>query len=191
MLLRALVGDRSGGFYVDLGAHHPVYLSNTHWFYRHGWTGMNVDGLPGAMDLFRILRPRDLNLEACLGQNDGEDVTLTIYEQVALSSTRQRASTVGQKVVREVRMKTVSVASLLDEHLPSAQHIDFMSVDLEGSDEPVLRGNDWSRYRPEYLVIEQHGPYRTVLASSLFVFLRTLGYDLIGKLGPSYVLGSK
>jgi Methyltransferase FkbM domain len=190
MLLRAILGDQPCGFYVDLGAHHPVYLSNTHRFYRRGWRGLNVDCIPGSMKLFDIIRPRDINVEAVLGMNDGEAATVKLYENVALTTTQHiTAKGAEAERLREISARTVSLKSLLDRHLPSGQHIDLMSIDLEGSDGPVLRGNDWSRYRPSYLVLEEHGPYRTVLESALFAFLFNLGYEFLGKLGPSYVLG--
>jgi FkbM family methyltransferase len=189
MLLRVLLGQKRSGFYVDLGAHHPVYLSNTHRLYRHGWTGMNVDALPGTMELFRLLRPRDINVEACLGGSDGEEVTFQVHAEAALSNTTGVALSSSDECLKEVRMRTRSLGSLLKEHLADGQKIDFMSVDLEGADEAVLVGNDWSRYRPTFLLIEQHGPLRSALDSRFFQFLRDQGYEVLGKLGPSYLLG--
>ena len=55
------------GFYVDVGAHHPYYLSNTYIFYRQGWRGLNIDAMPGSMALFEKNRPRDINLESGVG----------------------------------------------------------------------------------------------------------------------------
>ncbi|MGH7941367.1 MAG: hypothetical protein ACREFR_09875, partial [Limisphaerales bacterium] len=36
----------SPGFYVDIGAFAPFQHSNTYWFYRRGWKGINVDATP-------------------------------------------------------------------------------------------------------------------------------------------------
>ena len=35
-----LLGDGDNGFYVDVGAHHPIGHSNTYLFYRRGWRGI-------------------------------------------------------------------------------------------------------------------------------------------------------
>jgi hypothetical protein len=43
----------------------------------------------------------------------------------------------------------------LHDHLPAGRVIDFMSVDVEGLDLQVLRSNDWERYRPVVVVIEE------------------------------------
>src|ERR1700733_13651528 len=53
----------SSGFYVDVGAHDPFRFSNTYFFYRRGWSGINIDAMPGSMRRFISHRPRDLNLE--------------------------------------------------------------------------------------------------------------------------------
>ena len=35
-------------------------------FYKKGWRGINIDALPGSMDLFNKVRPNDINLEGAL-----------------------------------------------------------------------------------------------------------------------------
>ena len=66
MIVRHLLADVPIGFYVDIGAHHPVYYSNTYHFYCRGWRGINVDARTGSMELFNLLRPRDINVEGCV-----------------------------------------------------------------------------------------------------------------------------
>jgi hypothetical protein len=53
--------------------------------------------------------------------------------------------------------------ALLEKHRIS--HIDFMSLDLEGFELPALRGLDFSRVRPTWLLIEERQP------ELLFAFL--------------------
>jgi len=31
------------GFYVDVGAYHPLELNNTYLLYKKGWNGINID----------------------------------------------------------------------------------------------------------------------------------------------------
>lgn len=51
---------------MDVGAHHPKRFSNTHYFYKKGWRGINIDAMPGGMRLFRKIRPKDINLEIAI-----------------------------------------------------------------------------------------------------------------------------
>ena len=59
------------GFYVDIGAHHPKRFSNTYFFYKKGWSGINIDAMPGSMHGFRLLRTRDINLEMGISREKG------------------------------------------------------------------------------------------------------------------------
>jgi len=63
MILRRLFEKQKTGFYVDVGAHHPKRFSNTFFFYKKGWRGINIDAMPNSMSLFNKIRSRDINLE--------------------------------------------------------------------------------------------------------------------------------
>src|SRR5437879_2682243 len=71
LILDRLMGGRTKGFYVDIGAHHPIRFSNTYLFSKRGWHGINVDAEPGSMALFRKMRPRDINIESGVGERAG------------------------------------------------------------------------------------------------------------------------
>jgi len=57
MILRRIFEDNETGFYVDVGAHHPARFSNTNYFYKRGWRGLNIDAMPGSMSKFKKYRP--------------------------------------------------------------------------------------------------------------------------------------
>src|SRR4051812_7168126 len=56
--------------YLDLGAHHPTYLSNTYRFYRKGGSGVCVEPDPVLFAPLRAARPRDVCLNAGVGASD-------------------------------------------------------------------------------------------------------------------------
>lgn len=193
MVVRAIFGDRRHGTFVDLGAHHPVYFSNTYHFYRKGWRGLNVDALPGSMELFKLLRPYDINVEAALAPHPGQTLTYFLFDQPAYNTLDPQTA---EMLVRDQRAKLVERQALvcttlvecLGKNLGS-QHIDLMTIDLEGLDEAILRSNDWTRYRPDVLILERHGlRLDAVVDDSLIRFLSGLGYALEGKCGPSFIL---
>ena len=37
------IKNKLNGFYVDVGAHHPLQRNNTYLLFKRGWTGINVD----------------------------------------------------------------------------------------------------------------------------------------------------
>ena len=69
LILYRIFEQTPPGFYVDIGAHHPCCFSSTYLFYQRGWRGINIDAMPGSMDLFRRIRPRDINLESAISED--------------------------------------------------------------------------------------------------------------------------
>jgi FkbM family methyltransferase len=192
MVIRGLVGDRTTGTFVDIGAHHPVYLSNTYHFYRKGWRGLNIDALPGSMEAFQVLRPEDVNVEACIAPTSGETVTLYVFEDMALTTTDAAVAEEQQahgKVLRESRVvQCLTLTECLDRHL-GERPIDLLTLDVEGLEEAILRGHDWDTRRPGILVFERHDvTLADALSDSLVSFLSAQGYLLEAKCGPSFVM---
>ena len=194
IVLERFLGERPNGFYVDIGAHHPARFSNTYRLYKRGWRGINVDAAPGSMDLFKKVRPRDINVEAALGVGD-EKLTFYVFNEPALNTldkdlAAERISPTC-KLLKEVPITTVSLAQLLNKHLPSGTAIDILSVDVEGLDEIVLRSNDWSRYRPGYILVEC--PYsmkpEEMSSNSLYLFLLDQGYQMVAKTKNTLIFG--
>lgn len=145
------------GFYVDVGAHHPVRFSNTYLFYRRGWRGINIDAEPGSMQSFRKLRSRDINIE-CGVAGHGGLMTYFRFNEPALNTFDEGEARLKDKepykLIEQVDVPVRRLDDLLDQYMPFGQNIDFMTVDVEGKDHEVLASNDWERYRPRYILAE-------------------------------------
>ncbi len=180
MILRHLVGsDKMEGFYVDVGAYHPVRSSNTYFFYLNGWRGINIEARPGSRALFDRVRPRDLNLELGVSRQPGEMTYYLVGEDSTMNSfSREFLEHIGmlEQVKREIPVAVLPLAQVLERHLPQGQHIDFMSVDVEGHDLSVLESNDWSRFRPKFLVEED--AQTDVNRSEIVGFMKRQGYEV-------------
>lgn len=157
-ILDWLFGGRHTGFFVDIGAHHPQRYSNTYMLYLKGWRGINVDAMPGSMEPFRRVRPNDINLEIGISR---QRQTLTYYsfDDPALNGfspelAEERRKWNPDKVVAEHQIQTFPLSEVLDKHVPSGTEIDLLSVDVEGLDYEVLSSNDWDRYRPKVVIVE-------------------------------------
>jgi FkbM family methyltransferase len=187
MILRRFFAEKPKGFYVDVGAHHPKRFSNTFHFYKQGWSGINVDAMPGSMQQFKRQRPRDINLEIPVGP-DQHSLTYYIFNETALngfdaSLSQHRASTLDSyHIERTIKLDTRSLGSILDEYLPPNTLIDFMSVDVEGMDLEVLKSNNWNKYRPEIILVEILDSSLSELKSSnVDKFLESCGYEIYAK----------
>jgi FkbM family methyltransferase len=159
LVLARIFATKTDGFYVDVGAHHPIRFSNTYLLYCKGWRGINIDATPHSMDEFNRVRPRDINIE-CLVSSDESSQTLYILNEPALNTVsadlahHRSQEDSYYRVTDSVVLKPRRLASILDEHLPPAQAIDLLNVDVEGLDLDVLRSNDWTRYRPMLILVE-------------------------------------
>ncbi len=185
LVLARLLGGVSTGFYVDIGAHHPTRFSNTYYFYRRGWRGINVDATPGVKSLFRRVRPRDIFVEAGIGRVEAVR-PFYIFNEPALNTfssaeAKEKAKDI-YKVVKTVEVRVKTLAQLFESTLPANTHIDFMSIDVEGLDLEVIASNDWSRYRPDIVVVELLNTFlQDVLSHSIARRLRDEGYRAIAK----------
>lgn len=188
MILRELFHVRRNGFYVDIGAHHPKRLSNTYYFYKLGWHGINVDAMPGSMQLFNRLRPRDTNLEIAVSDKI-ETLTYYVFNEPALNGfskelADKRDGISNFRIIGTSEIRTSTLSDILDEHLEEGQSIDFLSVDVEGLDSRVLSGNNWNKYRPAVVLFEDLGS--TLLSEYRSPSKRLLeknGYALYAKTG--------
>ena len=86
MVVRGLLPCLKNGVYVDIGVHHPIFYSNTYHFYLRGWRGLNVDATPGSMEAFHLLRPGDINVEACVSMQEGQSLEFYLFEQSAYNT---------------------------------------------------------------------------------------------------------
>lgn len=189
MVLRRIFepGSNSSGFYVDIGAHHPLRFSNTYFFYRHGWRGLNIDAMPGSMSEFDRRRPRDINLEIPVSKTAREmtyyrfnDPALNGFDR-ELSLARDRESSIFH-IVDEIPMTTRKLSEVLQEHLPPNTEIDFMNVDVEGLDLEVLESNDWNRFKPKIVLVEiLETRLEQITENEIFRYLKSMGFEFYAK----------
>jgi FkbM family methyltransferase len=180
-----MLDRQASGFFVDVGAHHPVRFSNTYLFYQRGWNGINIDAQPGSMTAFRKCRARDINLEFGIDLAAG---TLPYYQfnEPALNTFDEVEARLKDKspyrMVGQVVVPVRRLADVLDQYLPKGMAIDFISVDVEGKDLNVLQSNDWSRYRPRFVLAET---LRTELSKMSIcpavAFMQSVGYLPVAK----------
>lgn len=186
MVLRRIFEGKTNGFYIDVGAHHPKRFSNTYLFYRKGWKGINIDAMPGSMKLFHEWRPRDMNLEMGVAQTAGI-LDYYVFNETALNGFSERLSQERNQtsstyhVKQVIQVNVLPLRDILNKYLGDRE-IDFMSVDVEGFDLEVLKSNDWSRYRPKFVLAEiLKSSLHNLSYDSIVLFMKEQGYDIYAK----------
>lgn len=157
LILREIFQGKQQGFYVDVGAHHPLRFSNTYYLYNRGWSGINIEPSREAKLCFDLLRPRDINLD--IGISDtAQDLSFFVFDEPALNTFNvDRAENLQKStnytLIETRKVRVDSLTNILN-HFATDKKVDFMSVDVEGNEMNVLSSNDWTRYRPKMLLVE-------------------------------------
>jgi FkbM family methyltransferase len=180
-LLRCF-GERSHGFYIDIGSGHPVYDNCSLLFYLKGWHGITVEPNPFLARLTRAVRPRDRHIEALVGAARGQAAFYLVNEYHGLSTmieghARSALSQFG-KTSQALTVPVTTLRDICEQHAPPA--CDFLKVDVEGAEPDVLLNGDWQRFRPRIIVVEALAPYTLAPAWEAWEpFLGAHGYRYV------------
>jgi len=188
MLLRAFMEieypKNHKGFYVDIGAHHPLRFSNTAYFYKKGWHGINVEPTPSQIKKFYSSRKRDININAAVGISN-EPLTFYLFNEPALNSFDKELSLSREndkyKIIDKIEIPLEKLSSILDKNLPEGTEITFMTIDVEGVDFEILDSNDWQKYKPKLILIEDDIDFENIIQNKIYNYLKDKGYQLVGK----------
>lgn len=160
LLFRAL-GSIKKGFYIDIGANDPLDGTVTRMFYDLGWRGINVEPSPSWFEKIKTHRLRDTNLNIAVTDEKGEQTFFEI-EGTGLSSFNEnyanRAASFGFGKT-SYSVQTDTLAAICAMHAPRDIH--FLKIDTEGAEESVLRGADFTRFRPWIILVEAVEPVTT------------------------------
>ena len=149
------IEKKEKGFYVDIGAHHPIHRNNTQLLFNKGWSGINIDVNQFSIDLFNFLRPDDLNLLTAISDQEGE---IAFYYQKKFS----QLNTTDKKIAHEHfngnfnerLVKCQSIHNILINSKYKEVKIDFLNIDVEGAEMKVLRTLNFEIYDPKLICIE-------------------------------------
>jgi len=180
------------GFYVDVGAFKPVSFSNTYGLYRRGWRGITIEPSPGSAPMFRAVRPRDVFVNTAAGNRNG---SIRFYTwgtpTVVNTADPHHAAEFERRLSKTPDIVDVPVRTLADilaEHART-ERVDILSIDVEGLTLDVLNGNDWSVWRPTWIIIEvDRRPVPGQELDTAISYLHAYGYSIVGFTGPSVLM---
>jgi FkbM family methyltransferase len=177
--------NKTDGFYVDIGAHHPTRFSNTYLFYKLGWRGINIEPTREINECFLRIRPEDINLPIAISNFQGKS-DFYVFEEPAFNTFSESLSreyqSLGFKLTDIRKIETRKLKDILGSRLNIDQKIDFMSIDVEDHELEVLESNDWNTYRPNILLVEiLNFDLLDPMASPVHKFLSGHGYKICAK----------
>lgn len=174
------------GFYIDVGAQDPVVNSVTKAFYKHGWHGINIEPIEQWFNKIVLDRPSDINLNVAVGSRQGK---LQLFEvaDTGLSTANAEFAKRHKESGFEVREVTVDMTTLNDIcSFEGITEVQFLKVDVEGSETEVLKGIDLTKIRPWIILVESTEPlsyvetwseWEPMLLSADYSFVKTDGLN--------------
>ena len=144
--------------YLDIGAHSPVYLSNTYFFYQSGSKGVCVEADPELNEIIRKQRNRDICVNCGIGPEDAGLSDFYLMSSSTLNTFSKEEATkyesYGANVIKSViKVPIVGINSVLEKYF-TEQTPDIVSIDVEGLDFAIVSAIDFSRWRPKVFCIE-------------------------------------
>ncbi len=163
-----------------MGANDPNnFPSHTTRFYLRGWHGINIEPQLKAFEGLCQSRQGDINIHCGLSESDsykyiylvdGVSDGASLNEKMTLRSKKGHHG----KSIRKEKIETKTLTNVFKNNLRNHE-IDFMSVDVEGYELNILKGNDWNLYRPKLMIIETcHYDYDEIVN-----YLKTMSYTLV------------
>lgn len=146
-----------GGFYVDVGAGHPEYISVTKLFYDRGWRGINIEPEAQMYALLEAQRPRDINLHCAAGATDGQADFYYYDKGVGIVANKPEIREIFESHGHNGHLSTLGTLTLdtiLAQYLALGKEIHFLKIDVEGYEAEVLKGLNLKHYRPWIVVAE-------------------------------------
>ncbi|MFA5025938.1 MAG: FkbM family methyltransferase [Candidatus Shapirobacteria bacterium] len=144
--------------YIDIGSNHPVKFNNTYRFYLTGSRGINIEPNLSLIKNSKLLRPKDKNLQIGIAKNKSistfyqldPDVDSTFSQSQANDKVKQ-----GCRLVDKYQVKIYTLKQIFQQYF-NHKNLDLLSIDTEGYDLQILQSNDWDKYRPKILCIEDN-----------------------------------
>lgn len=176
-----LLGAREG-FFIDVGANHPHFNSNTYFFeWERGYKGIALDPLDQYRAEWENIRPNSLFVNLAAGAHSGQirfyqhENTDGWGDQLSFTDLSRESGAVPAS------SRMVDMVALADlDVIPN--EVSFASIDVEGAEGEVLKGFRQT-LRPRVLIVENcFGP---VGNRALRAQVRSMGYNFIGRI--SYI----
>ena len=154
LIIDYIFKDKKKGFYLDIGAQHPISNNNTFLLFKKGWKGINIDLDKKNIDLFKIARPKDINLNYAISDVKKEVDLFFYHESSPINTLSKNVSSFQKAKVKEIKKIQTKVLNDVLNDINLQNHIDYMNIDVEGYEDQVLKGFNIQKFKPSVVSIE-------------------------------------
>lgn len=195
IIQRRFFPEQRSGIFVDIGAARPDYLSISALYRSMGWRVIAIEPNPVFCDLYRQ-KGYEVLQYAC-GDHDEDNVDFFVvdshgaqyangevsYESFSSLGIKDSYAALKHNLdKRKMQVNLRRLDTILKTHAPDVEHLDILSVDVEGWELEVLRGLSTEKYRPQVMVIEN-----LFNAREYRDYMKPIGYILWRRVRPNDV----
>lgn len=167
LILQEIFAGNNSGIYIDIGAFHSRWISNTHALAKSGWKGVAVDIDRSKLWSFRF-RPRCITKVGAVVPSNFDKDLISIFKFRRMSS---EWDTISLRDANETRHKygveydVCEVAALpINILLTYAVEkyncpINYINIDVEGADEMLLMSINIRDYGVEVIQFENNNEF--------------------------------
>lgn len=144
--------------YLDIGTNHPKKFNNTYLFYKKGNKGVCVEPDPSLVRVIKSQRPNDTCLN--VGLSSGEEGVADFYVMsvnTLNTFSKEDAEALDKegtfKIKEVIKIPLKNINNIISENFKNGVP-NFISLDVEGWNEEIVRSFDFSKFRPEIFCIE-------------------------------------
>jgi hypothetical protein len=170
------------GVYIDIGAYHPKWISNTYLLSKYGWKGFVVDVDSAKLNLFKNFRKNCITICAAIAPGKS-DQSINIYNFKKLFS---EIDTLDENIAIQNKKRfncdfiinkitTLNVNDLLDNCYKVHGKCDFINIDIEGLDDLVLKEINFNKFKPKLICFEKNNIIN-INTDPIAIFLNNQNY---------------
>jgi FkbM family methyltransferase len=170
---------KKNGYFVDIGAHNGVSLSNTKFLEELGWDGICIEPHP---NVFKQLKEnRNSKLVNCAVWNENKEIdflSLTGYTEMLSGIYESYDSRHYNRIQNEINQfggssEIIKIPAKKFENIVEKREIDFLSIDTEGSELEILNNIDFNIYNIKLICVENN-----FFEEKFVKFFESRGYKL-------------
>ncbi len=181
------------GFYVDIGCNLPKSRSLTYLLYKKKWRGIKIDISERSIDLNKIIRRRDINLNLSVGKVEKTVKSFIFYNNCSMNTVDKDFKKFTEKsvnkkpIIKKIEQKKLN--TILDTY--NIKKINFLKIDVEGYEFEVLQGFNLKKFDPDLVSIEIHDEACPPIKNRVYNYFIKNNYQLVSIYGYTYFFSKK
>ena len=147
--LAAVISDfKKNGVFIEFGATNGIDLSNTYFLEKHlNWTGILVEPVNSYFEQLKKNRPNSICLNKVVFSESNKTKTFYVNNELSISGLKKTNDS------KPIITRTISLNEIFKSN--NLKHIDYLSIDTEGSEFSILKSFDSiSKYRSVRIIVD-------------------------------------